>query len=166
MSRHNFGTFSPLANDVDTDRVDNNEDDDDEDIAVVEVLSGGGRGSLGACKKLKLFLNDQFLVIAIVAAIGLALAAPSVGRTGGVIYSQITISYGATVCIFLISGLSLKTSELAKASMSVGFNCYTQFFIFLVIPAITYPVVLLLRRSSISSALLDGLMITVWLCLS
>ena len=159
MSRRSYDSFSPIAKNGDVGH-DENENNDGDETESEEELSSPPRDSI--CKKLQLFLNAQFFLVAVVMAIGLALAAPSVGKSGGMIYSQYTISYGATVCIFLITGLSLKTSQFANAFMSIGFNCYTQFFIFLAIPGMTFAVVKLLQSSFISPALLDGLLITVW----
>lgn len=144
MPRQNFEEFSPLSNNGD------DEGNSEQNSCCTRALT-----------KLREVFNTHFFLIAVVVAIVLASAAPGVGKSGGVIYSQYSISYGATISIFILTGLSLKTSELAKAFRSLRFNCYTQCFNFLAIPAMTYPIVKLLSGTFISPALLDGLLITV-----
>jgi len=135
---------------------------------ILEDVSSRRRPAGGSCSLYtqhhgKKLLNKHFFLIAVVVAIGLALAGPQIGKTGGPLYAQYTISFGATMSIFLLSGLSLKTSELVKAFKNIKLNCYIQFFSFFIIPAMTYPIVTLLNGSFISSALLDGLLITACL---
>ena len=167
MHRQIFESFSPLPKSGDTGIDHNADEEEEEDEELDEVEDSGEEDpstpteSGNICQQIKRFINAQFFLLAVVAAVGIALAAPSVGKTGGILHSEYTISYGATICIFLLTGLSLRTAELAKAFLSVGFNCYTQCFSFLAIPAMTYPVVKLLEGSFISPDLLDGLLITV-----
>jgi solute carrier family 10 (sodium/bile acid cotransporter), member 7 len=58
------------------------------------------------------FLLGQWQIIGIGIAVVFAYLFPDVGRRGGVIESQYTISYGAIGIIFLVSGMSIPRQAL------------------------------------------------------
>jgi len=64
--------------------------------------------------------DGQRFLIGVVLAILVAFAYP---KGGLALAPEITASWVAVVFIFLMSGLSLKTKELKKASKRMDFNC-------------------------------------------
>jgi len=83
------------------------------------------------------FVDKRYFLVGLVAAIGLAAAFPSVGRLGGPIRPEITIAWGATCSIFLLAGLGLPTSELARAARSVRIHALIQGFNLMLMPLLT-----------------------------
>jgi sodium/bile acid cotransporter 7 len=80
------------------------------------------------------FLISQWQILGIGLAVILAWLFPNVGRKGGVIESQYTISYGAIGIIFLVSGLSIPIKTLVE-------NC-TKWRLHLVVQVTSFLVVL------------------------
>ena len=105
------------------------------------------------------FIDRNFYLFFLVIAILSAFAYPHLGESSGPLRSDYTASYGATMLIFIISGMTLKTSELVQSVMSVAFNVTVQTESLVIIPLITWCIVLLLQMTPMSRALLDGLLI-------
>jgi sodium/bile acid cotransporter 7 len=61
------------------------------------------------------FLYDNWFVVGVCVAIGLAAAWPQLGRSHGYIQSQYTVKYGCVIVVFLLSGMGLKTEVLVQA---------------------------------------------------
>jgi hypothetical protein len=61
------------------------------------------------------FLYDNWFVVGVCVAIGLAAAWPQLGRSHGYIQSQYTVKYGCVIVVFLLSGMGLKTEVLIQA---------------------------------------------------
>ncbi|ODQ66301.1 hypothetical protein NADFUDRAFT_50220 [Nadsonia fulvescens var. elongata DSM 6958] len=70
--------------------------------------------------------------------IALAHSFPNVARSGGIIRSEYSISYGAVALIFLISGFSMPTKTLIKQAGNFRAHIVTQALSFLVTPAIMF----------------------------
>lgn len=105
------------------------------------------------------FVDRNFFQVYLLLAIVLAAIYPQLGESNGPLYPDYTISYGATMFIFVISGLTLKSNELLKSVLGISFNSTVQIESLLIIPLITWGVVILLKETAISHALLDGLLI-------
>eukprot|EP00602_Paraphysomonas_sp_CaronLab_P009216 CAMPEP_0185034548 /NCGR_PEP_ID=MMETSP1103-20130426/24531_1 /TAXON_ID=36769 /ORGANISM="Paraphysomonas bandaiensis, Strain Caron Lab Isolate" /LENGTH=313 /DNA_ID=CAMNT_0027571249 /DNA_START=165 /DNA_END=1103 /DNA_ORIENTATION=+ len=89
----------------------------------------------------------------------IAAAYPYMGREGGPIRPEYTVSYGATMLVFVISGLTLKTAQLKNAFLDIPFNVFVQTYSLVCIPLAVWILTLLLRDTTIHPALLDGLRI-------
>ena len=117
MSQKSPETFSPLPRHS---KLQDDEEDDDGDLRL-QTSTSTSSPCASVSRQLRSIFDTHFFLIFVVLAILLAYAAPGVGKSGGVLISQYTISYGATIGIFLLTGFSLKSSEFANAFMSLGF---------------------------------------------
>lgn len=108
------------------------------------------------------WLNDfytanSFLILAL-CAILLALAYPPLGAE--YLAPQITATWVAVIIIFLLSGISLKSEEFAKAFQRLKFNLFVQIFNFAVVSSITFGITrLLVLANALSQSLADGMTI-------
>ena len=100
--------------------------------------------------------NAQRFLIGVVLAILIAFAYPKGGLQ---LAPEITASWIAVVFIFLMSGLSLKTKELKKASTHMGFNLAIQFFNLCLITLGVAAITEALRLTTINVAILDGIVL-------
>lgn len=88
-------------------------------------------------QKLQSIYFENEFVILIILAILLAKCNPTIGIK--YLYPQITAKYVAVIFIFLLSGLSLRTSELhATAFSNVAFNLFIQCFNFFFVSTFVY----------------------------
>ncbi|CAE7641463.1 slc10a7, partial [Symbiodinium pilosum] len=93
----------------------------------------------------------------------LARTAPSLAMNGGLLHVDSVSDYAVAV-IFLLSGFSLKLSEMRAAALDFRLNLLTQMLSLGLIPLLAYPLVQLGHGSKwIHGQLLDGLMITACL---
>lgn len=107
-------------------------------------------------------LQKNFFVTGMAAAVASAAACPQLGMDGSLLRPERVIgTYGVAV-VFLLSGLSLRLSELRKAALDVRLNALTQFVSLGVIPAVSCPAIRLLRGVA-HPKLLDGLVVTACL---
>ena len=89
-------------------------------------------------------------------AILAALAYPPLGVK--YLYPEITSDWVAVVCIFIISGLSLKTKEILKAMTQIKFHIFLQIFNLGFVPLFTYGLSRLLAHTEIlTKDFADGL---------
>ena len=102
------------------------------------------------------WVNAQRFVLGVVLAILIAFAYPKGGLQ---LAPEITASWIAVVFIFLMSGLSLKTKELKKASNRMGFNLAIQFFNLCLLTLGVAVITEALRLTTINVAILDGLVL-------
>src|SRR5689334_12377222 len=79
-------------------------------------------------RKFAAFYWEHEFLILIIASIGLARAYPPLGAI--YVAPDITASWIAVIFIFLLAGLSLKTSEFSRALENVKFNVFVQVFSF------------------------------------
>lgn len=89
-------------------------------------------------------LKSQWFVVAMLAAIGLAYLTPEFGRTGGPLRPEYTIAMGTVFIIFLVSGMTLRTSAIKAALLAVKLQVLSQVMIFGVTPLLSFLVGLLI----------------------
>ncbi|KAF9424664.1 hypothetical protein BGZ94_007990 [Podila epigama] len=106
-----------------------------------------------------LWMKNWFL-LGMVVAIILARFYPEWGRTGGPLRPEYTVKYGFTSCIFLLSGLSLKTKDLLTSAMNYRAHILVQVTSFVFIPLFVKAVTALIGLSSFNSTLLAGMAVT------
>jgi solute carrier family 10 (sodium/bile acid cotransporter), member 7 len=138
----NGGTDATAASATDTDR----QADDD---SFENLLSS-----------IRDFTNKNFFLVGMLVAVVLAKAFPVLGQNnnGGILRPDLFIGNFGVTLIFLLSGLSLQTSELTQAISNVKMNGVIQAFIFAIWPfCIGVPLKILL--GTISPRLSDGLII-------
>ncbi|XP_062372842.1 sodium/bile acid cotransporter 7 [Sardina pilchardus] len=102
-------------------------------------------------------IRKEWFIIGIVVAIACARLEPSVGVKGGPLRPEITVSYIAVSAIFLNSGLSLKTEELASALLHVRLHLFVQCFTLVFFPLCIWVLVHILELTSMNQWLLRGL---------
>jgi len=91
-------------------------------------------------------------------AILAALAYPPLGVK--YLYPEITSDWVAVVCIFIISGLSLKTKEILKSMTQIKFHIFLQIFNLGFVPLFTYGLSRLLAHTEIlTKDFADGLVV-------
>lgn len=124
-----------------------------------EIKSNGG----SYLSKFQSFAEKNFFLVGMVVAVSLARAFPGLGKNGGILRPELVIgNYGVT-CIFLLSGLSLKLSELKEAISNMKLNAAIQLVTFVAWPFIVgKPLVKSLESflpDMLPKPLLDGLLI-------
>jgi sodium/bile acid cotransporter 7 len=109
------------------------------------------------------FLVDQWLILAMGLVILLAYFFPSVGKTGGYVRSEYSITYGAVAIIFLISGLTLPLKRLLANAINWRLHLIVQVTSLLFIPAVFFGLAAAIESANsevIESSMLVGLVIT------
>ena len=120
--------------------------------------SNGGKSALARAVRATIaFLDRRYFLAGAAIAVAMAAIAPSVGCTGGPLRPELTVGWGATCGIFLLSGLTLPTSELAEAAFRVREHAAIQTFNLAFLPFAMFLLTLPLR-GVIPSALRDGLL--------
>lgn len=107
-------------------------------------------------------LSTHSLLVSFVLAIALAAVAPSIGLDQGPIRAQYSISYGATMLIFLLLGLSLELADVrafASRSSSVAQLISLQTHSLCLVPLMVWPIAALLRDTQINPHLISGLVV-------
>lgn len=104
------------------------------------------------------FLQTNSFVIKAALAIGLAKLYPPLGAT--YVYPQITATWLAVVFIFTMAGLSLKSSEFAKAATRLWFNVFVLAFNFGAVSLLVFGMTTGIRYFEIlPKGLTDGMMV-------
>eukprot|EP01135_Chromosphaera_perkinsii_P006246 Nk52_evm7s470 gene=Nk52_evmTU7s470 len=117
--------------------------------ANIEIKHG-----LNRCAK----WTKHWFLFALVLVIILAKMNPRLGKKGGVLKPEVTVSFIAVFVIFFNSGLGLKTSELAKAAMNFRLHFFVQGFTLVFIPIfMSFLVQILSTVTSLNIWLLRGL---------
>ncbi|KAG0028956.1 hypothetical protein BGZ81_004263 [Podila clonocystis] len=106
-----------------------------------------------------IWVKNWFL-FGLVVAIILARYFPNWGRTGGPLRPEYSVKYGFTSCIFLLSGLSLKTKDLLTSAMNYRAHLMVQLTSFVVIPLFVKAITALIGLSTFNSTLLAGMAVT------
>ncbi|KAI9233865.1 MAG: SBF-like CPA transporter family-domain-containing protein [Podila humilis] len=109
-----------------------------------------------------IWMKNWFL-LGLVIAIILARYYPDWGRTGGPLRPEYTAKYGITSCIFLLSGLSLKTSDLLTSAMNYKAHLLVQVTSFVLIPVVVKAITVAMSAGGggkMNRALLAGMAIT------
>ncbi|KAI9199394.1 SBF-like CPA transporter family-domain-containing protein [Polychytrium aggregatum] len=107
-------------------------------------------------QKIKAVLIKQWFLVGLALVIGLAAAYPPLGKKNGIIHAEITVKYVAVALIFVLSGLSMKTSVLAKSFLQWKIHLAVQITSFVITPAIGYGVAKLLGLASFNADLVNG----------
>ena len=81
------------------------------------------------------FLKRQWLLLGLLAAVGLSFLIPAWGASGGYLHSEVTTKIGI-VLIFFFQGWMLPTEVLTKSLLRWKAHLFTQVFIFGVFPLI------------------------------
>lgn len=112
-------------------------------------------------RKTKSFLSTQFFPLGMVFAVSLAKLFPWLGENGSILHPERFIGQYGVATIFLLSGLSLRLSELSDAISNVSLNMAIQFATFVVWPfCIGLPLTKALESFNVlPRPLLDGLLI-------
>ncbi|GJJ72714.1 solute carrier family 10 (sodium/bile acid cotransporter), member 7 [Entomortierella parvispora] len=106
-----------------------------------------------------LWMKNWFL-LGLVVVIILARFFPKWGRTGGPIRPEYTVKYGVTSCIFLLSGLSLKTKDILVSAMNYRAHLLTQLTSFIVIPLWVKAITTVIGLTGLNAKLLAGMAVT------
>ncbi|KAG0245953.1 SBF-like CPA transporter family-domain-containing protein [Mortierella sp. GBAus27b] len=106
-----------------------------------------------------IWMKNWFL-LGLVIVIILARYFPGWGRTGGPIRPEYSVKYGITSCIFLLSGLSLKTKDLFISAINYRAHLMVQITSFIVIPIFVKIVTELVGLSKLNATFLAGIAIT------
>ena len=106
-----------------------------------------------------LWMQNWFL-LGLALVIIFARYVPSWGKTGGPIRPEYSVKYGVTACIFLLSGLSLKTSAILNSAMNYRAHLISQVTSFVLIPLFVKTLTTLIGLSSFDSNLLAGMAFT------
>ncbi|KAG8467794.1 hypothetical protein KFE25_006846 [Diacronema lutheri] len=115
-----------------------------------------------AVERARTFVGQNTFPIGMALAVAAARVAPALGANGGPLRLDITVGRLGVAAIFFLSGLGIRTSELAQAATSVRLNAFVQLVTFALWPGMTWLLVQLVRamHAPLSSALLDGLLVT------
>lgn len=103
--------------------------------------------------------KKHWFILGLLVVIGIAAAYPAIGRKGGYIHSEITVTYVAISLIFFISGLSLKTKALTEAILYWRLILLVQGFSLMFIPAFGYGLGKLLALTSFDPSLIHGIVV-------
>ncbi|BGP16797.1 hypothetical protein JCM10213_002191 [Rhodosporidiobolus nylandii] len=107
----------------------------------------GGRRIWHHTKVVLSFLLEQWFVIGIGVAIGLASAFPNVARSGGILHAEWSIKYLVVAIIFLISGLSIPLRNLWLRAGAWKLHLVCQITSFLVFPTIVFAIISCVRAA-------------------
>mmetsp|Transcript_9615 Transcript_9615/g.20808 ORF Transcript_9615/g.20808 Transcript_9615/m.20808 type:complete len:439 (-) Transcript_9615:185-1501(-) len=118
-------TFSNNSSDSNESNMDN----------VLSVRGGGDASSSPSMvEKTKTFISKNFFLLGMVVAVSFAKLFPELGKNGSILHPELFIGkYGVTT-IFLLSGLSLKLSELTNAFSNMKLNSLIQLSTFVAWP--------------------------------
>lgn len=106
------------------------------------------------------FIDRRYFLVGVVAAVALAAGFPSVGRRGGPLRPEITVVWGATCGIFLLAGLGLPTSDLARAAANFRLHGLIQAINLCLIPLGTLAVCTpLVQMGLLAPVLRDGMLV-------
>lgn len=104
---------------------------------------------------LSIIRKNRFLIGTVI-SICLAYLFPNVGKTGGYIRSEWSIKWG---CIIFLSGLFLRTNQLAKEFLHIRLHATIQIYNLFIILFIIYGFMLLLSITSMNKTLIIGIII-------
>jgi sodium/bile acid cotransporter 7 len=140
-------------------------DPDSSQVAVAGTESPsqtpGPHHTVKMLKSIGSFLLDQWLLLTMGLLILLAYFFPSVGKRGGHIRSEYTITYGAVALIFLCSGLTLPFNKLVKHASNIRLHSIVQINSFLITSAVFFGIACAAStNSSIEISILVGFIAT------
>ncbi|KAI8472186.1 MAG: SBF-like CPA transporter family-domain-containing protein [Monoraphidium minutum] len=115
--------------------------------------------ALRALRAAASFARDQWFILGLGVAIGLAAAAPNLGKSGGWIRSEYSVKIPATVAIFIISGIGLKTKALLGAAAGAWVHVRVQAISLALLPALGAAIASGLRAAGFNRLLADGMVV-------
>lgn len=125
--------------------------------------AGGAPFRPTSLEKIGKFADKNFFLVGLFFAVTIAKVFPSIGVDGGLLRPELFVGKYGVGLIFLLSGLSLQTSELAKAVSNMKLNGLIQLCIFAAWPILVgLPLKAFLTTVTpnlIPAALVDGLLI-------
>ncbi|MGM0427120.1 MAG: bile acid:sodium symporter family protein [Thermodesulfobacteriota bacterium] len=105
-----------------------------------------GAQTAGLEKKRRIQLNGPYVyILLLMVSVGLAWIVPEAGARGGWFRTEITTRM-AVFIIFILQGLTLPTRELKRGLSQARVHAFTQGFIFLFIPALTWLLLLPVKQ--------------------
>jgi len=135
-------------------------EDDNKAPTPIEAETEAPKPSALCCVKnwlVGFYIANSFLIL-VLAAILLAKAYPPLGAK--YLAPRITATWVAVMIIFLLSGIGLKSEELANAFKRLGFNSFVQIFNFFVVSSVTFGFSrLMVEWKVLPQSLADGLTI-------
>lgn len=108
-------------------------------------------------------VETYWMLMCLGIAVMLAYFFPNVGRTGGIIKSQYSISYGAVAFIFLVTGFSTSTRTIINMSLRWRSHLVVQSLSFLITPTVIFAFAEIMRKADdprIDPYILIGMIIT------
>jgi sodium/bile acid cotransporter 7 len=111
-----------------------------EDLAETEPKPRQAPRWITVVKRCGSFLLDQWLLLAMGLVILLAYFFPNVGKRGGYIRSEYTVTYGAVALIFFCSGLTLPFDKLVKHARNLRLHVIVQITSFLITSAVFFAI--------------------------
>lgn len=112
-------------------------------------------------RKVGSFLLSQWLLFAMGLVVLLAYFFPNVGKRGGYVASQWSVTYGAVILIFFTSGLSLPFDKLVKHSKNIRLHLIVQITSFFLVSAVFFGIAVAAHSSPyIETSTLVGLIAT------
>lgn len=131
-----------------------------EQLETSLLLRGGEAAAESPLARLRGFLDRRFFLVGVVAAVALAALVPELGRKGGPLLPELTVNWGAPCGIFLLSGLTLPSSQLAATAVRVKEHALIQAFNLAYIPLVMLAVCTGLGGAGVlPKALADGLLV-------
>ncbi|CAF3544377.1 unnamed protein product [Rotaria socialis] len=103
--------------------------------------------------------RKYWFLVGLAFSICMAYIFPNLGKTGGYIRSEWTVKYGCVILVFFLSGLSLRTRQLAKEILHIRLHILIQIYSLIVIPVLVYYLTLFLSNTSMNKTLLFGMII-------
>jgi len=126
-----------------------------------------GQQRVSSIKKITKFVDKNFFLLGMFAAVAFARLFPSLGCNGGVLRPELFIGKFGVTLVFLLSGLSLELSQLTAAASNVRLNALIQGMTFLAWPFLVGVPLTKLAATFLPGLfpqpLLDGLMILMCL---
>jgi hypothetical protein len=104
-------------------------------------------------------IRKYWFLAGLIIVICLGYLFPNVGKTGGYIHSEWSVKLGCVIFIFFLSGLSLRTRQLAKEFLHIRLHILVQIYSLIIIPFTVYGLGLLLIKLSLNKTLIIGLII-------
>lgn len=105
------------------------------------------------------FVQKNWFLLSLPLVILLAYLFPDVGKSGGAVRAEWSISFGSVILIFFLNGLSLGIERLGKELTRFRLHLLVQSFSLFIIPFSVFGFVLLLMKFSFDRTLLIGVIV-------
>lgn len=122
-----------------------------------QVLKISGSSTAGNLRSKALaFLDKNSFILLLLTAVTAAAAAPSIGKTGGVLRPEYYVGKWGVGVIFLLTGLGMEFSDLEAAATNTKINTMIQGYNLGVLPFVGWLFSQGLRKLGMKVALTDG----------